>query len=167
VSARPKASSAGDFGRMVRTISGSCLGAVPATSRATAASSPGGMDRAEPRRWYRSTRATVRSLALGRTLRDSGILASMGSRGAAHDNAACESFMASIKTELVKGSTFKTRDEARLVSSPTSRGSTTPSADTQHAATARRSNTRRCCSRIVHLRLRSNRKRSTETGNAS
>ncbi len=35
-----------------------------------------------------------RSLALGRTLRDSGILASMGSRGDAFDNAACESFMA-------------------------------------------------------------------------
>ena len=43
-----------------------------------------------------------RSLALGRTLRDSGILASMGSRGDAYDNAACESFMASIKTELVE-----------------------------------------------------------------
>ena len=43
-----------------------------------------------------------RSLAFGRTLRDSGILASMGSRGDAFDNAACESFMASIKTELVK-----------------------------------------------------------------
>jgi putative transposase len=55
-----------------------------------------------------------RSLALGRTLRDSGILASMGSRGDAYDNAACESFMASIKTELVKRQTFKTRDEARL-----------------------------------------------------
>ena len=55
-----------------------------------------------------------RSLAFGRTLRDSGILASMGSRGDAYDNAACESFMASIKTELVKRNTFKTRDEARL-----------------------------------------------------
>jgi putative transposase len=55
-----------------------------------------------------------RSLAFGRTLRDSGILPSMGSRGDAYDNAACESFMASIKTELVKRQTFKTRDEARL-----------------------------------------------------
>jgi transposase InsO family protein len=55
-----------------------------------------------------------RSLAFGRTLRDSGILASMGSRGDAYDNAAAESFMASIKTELVKRNTFKTRDEARL-----------------------------------------------------
>ena len=55
-----------------------------------------------------------RSLAFGRTLRDSGILASMGSRGDAFDNAACKSFMASIKTELVKRQTFRTRDEARL-----------------------------------------------------
>jgi putative transposase len=55
-----------------------------------------------------------RSLAFGRTLRDSGILASMGSRGDAFDNAAAESFMASIKTELTKRRTFKTRDEARL-----------------------------------------------------
>jgi putative transposase len=55
-----------------------------------------------------------RSLAFGRTLRDSGILASMGSRGDAFDNAAAESFMASIKTELVRRRTFKTRDEARL-----------------------------------------------------
>ena len=55
-----------------------------------------------------------RSLAFGRTLRDSGIMASMGSRGDAYDNAAAESFMASIKTELTKRKTFKTRDEARL-----------------------------------------------------
>jgi len=55
-----------------------------------------------------------RSLALGRTLRDSGIMASMGSRGDAYDNAAAESFMATIKTELVHRHRFKSRDEARL-----------------------------------------------------
>ena len=55
-----------------------------------------------------------RSLALGRTLRDSGIMASMGSRGDAYDNAAAESFMATIKTELVHRQRFKTRDAARL-----------------------------------------------------
>lgn len=54
------------------------------------------------------------SLAFGATLRDSGLLASMGSRGDAYDNAAAESFMATIKTELVKRTTFKTRDAARL-----------------------------------------------------
>lgn len=55
-----------------------------------------------------------RSLLLGKTLRDSGIVASMGSRGDAFDNAAAESFMATIKTELVKRRTFKTRDQARF-----------------------------------------------------
>ena len=54
------------------------------------------------------------SLAFGKTLRDSGIMASMGSRGDAYDNAAAESFMATIKTELVHRSRFKTKDEARL-----------------------------------------------------
>lgn len=54
------------------------------------------------------------SLALGKTLRDSGIMASMGSRGDAYDNAAAESFMATIKTELIHRNRFKTKDEARL-----------------------------------------------------
>ncbi|MHB0915309.1 MAG: IS3 family transposase [Thermoleophilia bacterium] len=55
-----------------------------------------------------------RSLAFGKTLRDSDIMASMGSRGDAYDNAAAESFMATIKTELVHRNRFKTKDEARL-----------------------------------------------------
>ena len=54
------------------------------------------------------------SLALGKTLRDSRIMASMGSKGHAYDNAAAESFMATIKTELVHRNRFKTKDEARL-----------------------------------------------------
>jgi putative transposase len=54
------------------------------------------------------------SLAFGATLRESGLLASMGSRGDAYDNAAAESFMATIKTELIKRTTFKSRDAARL-----------------------------------------------------
>ena len=54
------------------------------------------------------------SLALGKTLRDSGVMASMGSRGDAYDNAAAESFMATIKTELIHRHRFKTKDEARL-----------------------------------------------------
>ena len=55
-----------------------------------------------------------RSLAFGRTLRESGVVASMGSRGDAFDNAAAESFMATIKSDLVHRQSFKTRDEARL-----------------------------------------------------
>jgi putative transposase len=55
-----------------------------------------------------------RSLLFGRTLRDSGIAASMGSRGDAYDNAATESVIATIKAELVRQKSFKTRDAARL-----------------------------------------------------
>jgi putative transposase len=55
-----------------------------------------------------------RSLAIGKTLKESGIMASMGSKGDAFDNAAAESFMATIKTELIYRNRFKTNDEARL-----------------------------------------------------
>lgn len=54
-----------------------------------------------------------RSLVFGTLLAESGILPSMGSRGDAYDNAAMESFMASIKTELINRRRFKTKDEAR------------------------------------------------------
>jgi putative transposase len=54
------------------------------------------------------------SLAFGATLRDSDIMASMGSRGDAFDNAAAESFMATIKKELIYRRRFKTRNAARL-----------------------------------------------------
>ena len=54
------------------------------------------------------------SLAFGTTLRDSGLVASMGSRGDAYDNALAESFMSTIKTELIHTQTWKTRDHARL-----------------------------------------------------
>ncbi len=55
-----------------------------------------------------------RSLAIGKNLRDSGIMASMGSKGDPFDNAPAESFFATIKTELIYRNTFKTKDEARL-----------------------------------------------------
>ena len=106
-----------------------------------------------------------RSLAFGRTLRDSGILASMGSRGEAYDNAACESFMASIKTELVKRNTSKTRDEARRAVFSYIEGSYNPQAQAlELSAVYLQSNTRRSSRRIVHSLSRSNRKQSTETG---
>jgi len=54
------------------------------------------------------------SLAFGRTLRDSGLAASMGRRGDAFDNAPVESVISTIKNELVNRSRFKTRDQARL-----------------------------------------------------
>jgi len=54
------------------------------------------------------------SIAMGRTLRDSKIMASMGSKGDPWDNAAAESCISTIKNELVKRRTFATRDQARL-----------------------------------------------------
>jgi putative transposase len=54
------------------------------------------------------------SLAFGRTLRDSGLLASMGRRGDAYDNAPIESVISTIKNELVHRSRFTTRDQARF-----------------------------------------------------
>ena len=54
------------------------------------------------------------SLACGRTLRDSKLLASMGSRGDAYDNAACESVISTIKCELIRRHSWRTRDAARL-----------------------------------------------------
>src|SRR5262249_24946787 len=54
------------------------------------------------------------SLAVGRTLRDAGLIASMGSRGDAYDNAAAESCISTIKNELVRRHRFTTRDQARL-----------------------------------------------------
>jgi len=54
------------------------------------------------------------SLAIGETLKESGIMRSMGSKGDPYDNAPAESFFATIKTELINRNTFKTRDQARL-----------------------------------------------------
>jgi transposase InsO family protein len=58
--------------------------------------------------------AQYTSLAFGRTLRDSGLLPSMGRRGDAYDNAPVESVISTIKNELVNRNRFKTRDQARL-----------------------------------------------------
>lgn len=54
------------------------------------------------------------SIAMGRTLRDSKIMASMGSTGDPWDNASAESCISTIKNELVKRRSFATRDQARL-----------------------------------------------------
>jgi putative transposase len=58
--------------------------------------------------------AQYRSLAFGKSLRDSGILASMGATGVPHDNPVTESVMATIKKDCVHRHRFKTRDEARF-----------------------------------------------------
>jgi putative transposase len=53
------------------------------------------------------------STVFGRTLAESGLVASMGARGCAYDNAACESAIASFKTELVHRRSFRSRNAAR------------------------------------------------------
>jgi putative transposase len=54
------------------------------------------------------------SLAFGRTLRESELVASMGSRGDAYDNAACESVISTLKVEWTKRHRYESRDQARL-----------------------------------------------------
>jgi putative transposase len=54
------------------------------------------------------------SLAFGRTLRESGLLALMGSRGDAFDNALAESFISRLKCELIRRQSWASRDQARL-----------------------------------------------------
>jgi transposase InsO family protein len=54
------------------------------------------------------------SLAFGRRLRESGIAASTGSVGDCYDNALAESFFASLETELIDRSSWRTRADARL-----------------------------------------------------
>jgi len=50
----------------------------------------------------------------GPALRDSKIMASMGSKGDPWNNACAESCISTIKNELVKQRTFATRDQARI-----------------------------------------------------
>jgi putative transposase len=47
-------------------------------------------------------------------LRESGLVASMGSRGDAYDNAACESCISTLKREWIKRHRYQSRDQARL-----------------------------------------------------
>ena len=54
------------------------------------------------------------SLAFGRMLRESELVASMGSRGDAFDNAACESCTSTLKQEWIKRHRYRSRDQARL-----------------------------------------------------
>ena len=52
------------------------------------------------------------ALAFGQRLRKAGIAQSMGSKGDCYDNAAIESYHASIEKELLRGRSFRTRQEA-------------------------------------------------------
>jgi len=54
------------------------------------------------------------SVEFGRRCREAGIVQSMGSAGDCFDNAACESFFATLECELIDRSVFRTQDEARV-----------------------------------------------------
>jgi len=54
------------------------------------------------------------SLDFGRRCREAGVRPSMGSVGDAYDNAMCESFFATLETELIDRTTFSTKSESRL-----------------------------------------------------
>jgi putative transposase len=54
------------------------------------------------------------SIAFGLRCREAGIAVSMGSTGDAYDNAMAESFFASLETELIDRSSWRTRADARL-----------------------------------------------------
>ena len=58
--------------------------------------------------------AQYTSIVFGQHLREVGLLASMGSRGDAYDNALCESFFASLECELLDRSSFLDRSAARI-----------------------------------------------------
>jgi putative transposase len=53
------------------------------------------------------------ALIFGQKLRKAGIAQSMGSKGDCYDNAVCESFHATLEKELLRGRSFKTRQDAR------------------------------------------------------
>jgi putative transposase len=53
------------------------------------------------------------SLTFGLRCRETGIVPSMGAVGACYDNALAESFFATLETELIAGSRWRTVDEAR------------------------------------------------------
>jgi putative transposase len=53
------------------------------------------------------------SLVFGRRLREAGIAQSMGSKGDCYDNAVCEAFHATLEKELLRGRSFRTKQEAR------------------------------------------------------
>jgi putative transposase len=55
------------------------------------------------------------SLSFGKRLEEAGIVPSMGRAGSALDNAISRSFVASLKTELIRGRRFPSREAARVV----------------------------------------------------
>lgn len=54
------------------------------------------------------------SLSFGKRLEEAGIVPSMGRAGSALDNAISESFVASLKTELIRNRRFPSREAAKV-----------------------------------------------------
>ena len=54
------------------------------------------------------------SLSFGKKLEEAGIVASMGSVGSAYDNAMAESFVATLKSELLYREHWPTREAVRI-----------------------------------------------------
>lgn len=81
--------------------------------------------------------ATYTSFRYTQRLGDLGITASVGSVADAYDNAMAETFVASLKRDLIGGRTFATRFEAEIAISNSSAGSTT-AACTASSTTSRR-----------------------------
>lgn len=52
-------------------------------------------------------------MAFGKRCREAGVRPSMGSVGECYDDGLCESFFATLESELLDRHTFRTRDEAR------------------------------------------------------
>ena len=68
--------------------------------------------------WIKALRRPVESaqyasLAFDKTLRESGLLQSVGRVGHAGDNAACESCISTLKEEWIKRHRYRSRDQAR------------------------------------------------------
>ena len=83
------------------------------------------------------------SLALGQRCRRAGIELSMGARGCAYDNAVCEAFFKTLKSELVDRRSWPTKPRHDTPSSTSSRPSTTAADATQRSATSHPPNRKR------------------------
>ena len=84
------------------------------------------------------------SVEFGSRLREEGLLPSMGSVADAYDNSMAESFVSTLKRELIHRHSWPTRQIARSAFlQSTSRASTTPKGGIQHSGTSALQSTKR------------------------
>src|SRR5215218_7422994 len=102
------------------------------------------------------------ALSFGQRLEEAGIVPSMGSVGSAYENALAESFVATLKSELLYQGRWPTRQDARTAFlQSTSRASTTPGVGTQRWDRLARQSSRRL---DYETRMLRDRNVSTEPG---